>query len=311
MAEAAPEIELATVRGRRRPVGQPLSNAELMKLGPSDLASWFPPPPLRGEPLSNAELMKLGDADLMCEAKPIVDNIDQRHTMDHAGHVLEEWYADREDVTVGVDLGLYYLPRDERGAVAHDEGDQLAATRYAPFVVPDVMVAFGVRPGRHRSSYQTWNDGKVPDFVLEVVSKSTWRRDYVFKRDLYERLGIKEYFIYDGRDNPRRDRLTAYQLDSAGRYRHVRTALHEGLGVGIRSELLGLVVFVDEATELGWWDPVAKRVFPSHKEVVAALAESETALAESEAARERLEREAAALRAELSALRATDAGSAS
>lgn len=314
MAESAHEIDLATTNGRPRPRGQPLSNAELMKLGDDDLSPWFPPPPLRGKPLSNAELMKLGDADLKSEAKPIVDSVEQRDAMDHASNVLKAWAGDRQDVTVGVDLGLYYLPRDERGGVPSDEGDQLTTTRYAPFVVPDAMVAFGVPRRRRRGSFQTWKDGKVPDFVLEIASTNTWRRDYVWKRDLYERLGVKEYFIYDARDNPGRDRLTGYRMDATGRYRHVRLALHEDLGVGLRSELLGLVMYVDEATELQWWDPVRKRTFGYYvddlaelAESKAALAESQAALAEAQAARAKLEHETAALRSQLAAQQAADA----
>ena len=92
-------------------------------------------------------------------------------------------------MTVGVDLGLFYLPEDERGGVPIGGGWQDTPARYAPLVVPDVMVAFGVQRRRFGGSYQTWNMGKVPDFVLEVASTGTWRHDYGRKRDLYERLG--------------------------------------------------------------------------------------------------------------------------
>ena len=38
---------------------------------------------------------------------------------------------------------------------------------------------------------------KAPDFVLEVVSRSTWREDVGRKRQVYERLGVPEYWQYD------------------------------------------------------------------------------------------------------------------
>jgi Uma2 family endonuclease len=311
-APAPYKRDLSRTSGAPPPRGQPLSNAELMKLGDSDLRSWFPPPPLRGEPLSNAELMKLGDDDLMSERKPIVDSVEQRQTMERAGSMLRAWFTNREDVMVCVDLGLYYLPRDERGRLPCATGDQLTDTAYAPFVVPDVMVAFGVRRRRYGGSYQTWKEGKVPDFVLEVASTSTWKEDYSSKRDLYQRLGVVEYFVYDARERPRPERLVGHRLDAAGRYRKLHPTMHEGLGTGTRSELLGLVLFVDEAGELGLWDPVRKERRRHLEESEAALAESEAALAETEAAlaagREALRREREAreeLERELAALRAT------
>lgn len=37
----------------------------------------------------------------------------------------------------------------------------------------------------------------VPDFVAEILSRSTMRRDLTIKKDLYERNGVKEYWIID------------------------------------------------------------------------------------------------------------------
>ena len=270
MAEGAPET--ATASPPRRPVtvpetdepplaigngpppprGEPMSNAELMALDEDDLPGWIPPPPLTGAPMSNAELMALRDEDLPCEVKPIVDTVEQRRAMEYAGIVLRSHFADQEDVTVGVDLGLFYLPEDERGGVPIIGGRQDTPARYAPLVVPDVMVAFGVQRRRFGGSYQTWNMGKVPDFVLEVASTNTWKQDYARKRDLYERLGVREYFVYDAREG--HQALTAWRADAEGVYVEVPPAMHEGLGWGIRSELVGLVAFVDEAGEFGWWD---------------------------------------------------------
>ena len=153
--------------------------------------------PLRGRPMSNAELMALDVRLLKSEEKRPVDNREQRLAMEYTGSVPRERFG--EETTVEEDMGLYYLPRDERGDLPCEEGDQRTPTRYAPYVVPDVMVAFGVPSERFRLSYQTWRMGKVPDFVLEVVSESSWRRDYGSKRELYERLGVAEYFIFDGR----------------------------------------------------------------------------------------------------------------
>ena len=39
--------------------------------------------------------------------------------------------------------------------------------------------------------------GKPPDFVLEVASEGTGRRDYTVKRDIYAGYGVTEYWRFD------------------------------------------------------------------------------------------------------------------
>lgn len=261
--------------------GRPMTSAEIMALDASELPSAIPPPPLRGQPMSSVEIMKLRDEDLPCEA-PIVDSHEQQRTFRYAGNVLHAHFADREDVTVGVDLGMYYLPEDVRGGVLIGGGWQQTPAHYTPLVVPDVLVAFGVPRRRYGGSYQTWNAGKVPDFVMEVASTSTWREDYGRKRDLYERLGIQEYFIYDARDG--HQRLTAWRANAMGDYDEVLPAMHEGLGPGIRSELVGLVAFVEESGDFGWWDPIRRERQRDYEEERYARKQAERTLAESERA---------------------------
>ena len=45
--------------------------------------------------------------------------------------------------------------------------------------------------------FKIWQEGKVPHFVLETTSSSTRREDKVKKKELYEKLKIPEYFLYD------------------------------------------------------------------------------------------------------------------
>jgi Uma2 family endonuclease len=64
-------------------------------------------------------------------------------------------------------------------------------------VSPDVFVVFGVAKKR-RNTYLTWEEGRTPDFVLEVASPSSYTKDTIDKKDLYASvLGVKEYYIYD------------------------------------------------------------------------------------------------------------------
>lgn len=61
---------------------------------------------------------------------------------------------------------------------------------------PDILVAHGIEL-HGQSSYRIWAARKPPDLVLEIASESTWQNDAGDKRDLYARLGIREYWQYD------------------------------------------------------------------------------------------------------------------
>ncbi len=64
---------------------------------------------------------------------------------------------------------------------------------------PDMLVSFNAYPEvfRARNGYVIAEQGKPPDFVLEVASESTGRRDTVDKRITYAALGIPEYWRFD------------------------------------------------------------------------------------------------------------------
>ena len=52
----------------------------------------------------------------------------------------------------------------------------------------------------------------APDLVVEILSPSTRPRDEQLKRDLYERVGVAEYWLVD----PDGDFLTIYRRGAAG-----------------------------------------------------------------------------------------------
>ncbi len=64
---------------------------------------------------------------------------------------------------------------------------------------PDMLVSFNAYPEvfRARNGYVIAEQGKPPDFVLEVASESTGRRDTVDKRITYAALDIPEYWRFD------------------------------------------------------------------------------------------------------------------
>ena len=90
--------------------------------------------------------------------------------------------------------------RDDSSVLVSGNG-YVCATRsqlpHAPY--PDMVIAFGVDRAALTSNngYEIDRVGKPPDFVLEVASEHTGRRDYTTKRDDYARLGIPEYWRFD------------------------------------------------------------------------------------------------------------------
>ena len=85
------------------------------------------------------------------------------------------------------------LVEAERWIIAHPDADRSRARR------PDLLIAFGVDPEAYEASngYVISEQGKPPDFVMEIASESTARTDVVEKRVEYAGLGIPEYWRFD------------------------------------------------------------------------------------------------------------------
>ena len=82
-------------------------------------------------------------------------------------------------------------------------------------VSPDVLVTNSLAPG-DREHYLVWREGRAPDFVIEVTSKSTRREDLREKFELYpDVLRIREYFLYDPRREYLRPSLQGFRLEGA------------------------------------------------------------------------------------------------
>jgi Uma2 family endonuclease len=113
-----------------------------------------------------------------------VDNEDQNFLPNLLLFLLEYLWEDRNDWYFGVDMGVY-----------HTTG----VNPKIP-VVPDAFLSLGVerrKGGKSRRSYVTWEeDGIIPKLVIEMVSH-TPGGEYEEKLDIYTKLGVPYYVIYN------------------------------------------------------------------------------------------------------------------
>ena len=218
------------------------------------------------------------------DGKPLAENDAQLAAIVYGITVLRTRYAGRSDVYVSGDLLIYYEEGNPRVSVA-----------------PDVFVVFGVED-RMRMSYKVWEEGKGPDFVLEVASPGTWREDVGRKRDIYARLGVKEYWLYDPLGEHLEPVLQGNRLVD-GEYERQPLLKSVDGRLGLRSGTLGLELWA-EGGKMRFRDPETGLDLLGHHEEHD-RAEREAAARRS--AEVRAEREAAARRQEVAARRAAEA----
>ena len=186
--------------------------------------------------------------------------------------VLVAHHIDRPDACVGCNNFVYY-----------EEGNTEAV------VVPDVFVVFGVPKRTDRRVFKVWEEGAVPDFVLEVTSKKTRRNDEREKRDLYERLGVPEYWQFDPTGDYLDPILKGRALGADGKYRELELEERDG-GLCRFSEVLGLDLRLEEG-RLRFFDPKRGEYLLTPVEQHEALEERDRALEAAEARIRELERQ--------------------
>ena len=150
---------------------------------------------------------------------------------------------------------------------------------------PDLLIAFDVDPALNeaRHGYLIPEQGKPPDFVLEVASPSTGRRDETVKRDDYARMGVLEYWRFDpsgGRFH--RAHLGGDRLVD-GEYQPITISRTDDEHFWGHSEALNLDLCWERG-ELRWFDPVAGVYLPTFSDERAArvVAEAERDAAEAQ-----------------------------
>ena len=185
---------------------------------------------------------------------------------------LKAYFAQMPDVYVSGDILTYYTEDNPRDVVA-----------------PDVLVSFGIGQKR-RHTYKVWEEGKVPDFVMEFSSKTTYQKDLTEKMSLYAALGIPNYLLYDAEALYLPSPLMGFQL-----VKGVYVPIPPGVDGGVHSDVLGLDFHIRDR-RLAVYDPVAEQWLQVPAEQYAAraeVAEARAEVAEARAAQETIARQKA------------------
>ena len=185
--------------------------------------------------------------------------------------ILEDHFSSRPDVFVGGEGYLCYSPSD----IPH-----------AP--KPDCMVATGLEIPTveitESNGYAISEIGKPPDFVLEVASKSTGRRDYVEKRDIYAGYAVQEYWRFDHTGGRYHNAALAGDRLVDGRYVPIEVTGGDGDVIRGYSAALDLELHWYDGS-LRFWDPHAGEYLP---ELTEAKAQRDIAIAQRDAAVEQV-----------------------
>ena len=137
---------------------------------------------------------------------------------------------------------------------------------------PDLLIAFNVNPAANkaRKGYLIPEQGKPPDFVMEVASESGKERDEVAKRNDYARMGVPEYWRFDETGGQYHSVPLAGDRLINGQYQPI--PIHEtadGRHWG-HSESLNLDLCWENG-QLRWYDPANQRYLPDFDDQTTAL----------------------------------------
>ena len=220
------------------------------------------------------------------DPEPVEDGMQQAKPLIRVAYLLYEYFADRPDVYIGGGGFVMYNEEDGNERIA-----------------PDCYIAFDVDVAHieEMANFWVWRVGKVPDFALEMASRSTAANDLGRKRDLYESLEIAEYWRLDPTGGELYGQPITGERLINGFYEPYEIQIREDGSVRSDSELLGLRFYWDADDGFDILDPetdmtinqaVVERNARLASDALADVAEmrANTAEAESRALREELER---------------------
>ena len=210
------------------------------------------------------------------DGKPMAVSDRHRYWLIWILQALETYFAADPGVYVSGDIMMYYVEGQPQRSIS-----------------PDVLVCFGIGQ-KFRRTYKVWEEGKVPEFVMEFSSKGTYRNDLGRKRERYAALGMQNYFLYDTEGLYLPTPLMGFELIN-GEY----VAIPSAADGSVHSPVLGLDFHL-KGEGLGLYDPIAAQWVQTPAAAAEARAEQATARAE------QAEAEAAQLREQLARLLSRD-----
>ena len=171
-----------------------------------------------------------------------------------------------------------YDHHPERGAHREDREAAPGSAR------PRLLVAFGVDHAGviGRRGYSIEEQGKPPDFVLEVASVTTGQNDYTQKRDDYAAFRVPEYWRFDPSGGEYHDAPLAgdHLVDAV--YQPIEVVQFGESSYRGHSAVLGLDLCWEDG-HLRWYDPASGRYLLTYdEEAEGRLAEAERRLAAGE-----------------------------
>ena len=179
-------------------------------------------------------------------------------------------------------LAMHFGNRDttlvvaDKWLVASPDSNRARARR------PDLLIAFNVSPENYRASngYIVSEQGKPPDFVMEVASASTADVDTGIKREDYAALGIPEYWRFDETGEHHHTRLAGDILEGDS-YRPLSLdEVAPGVLQGY-SPVLNLFIRWDNG-RLVWVDPATERPILTYEDQESRAEEAEARVRELE-----------------------------
>ncbi|MEK8021432.1 MAG: Uma2 family endonuclease [Candidatus Parabeggiatoa sp.] len=193
------------------------------------------------------------------DGQPMADSDAQRKPLTYLIEALDYHFHKQSQVYVSGDLLIYYEKGNPKASVA-----------------PDVFVVFCV-PKHPRKTYKTWIEGKAPDVVIEIASHRTFYKDEKVKPQLYQRLGVQEYFQFDPTGEFMQPVLCGRYLDQNSQYQQMNVEQLKEDRLMLNSRVLGLEFHV-EKDELRVFDPKSKAYLLTYSEAVEACQLAEATL---------------------------------
>ena len=203
------------------------------------------------------------------DGTPVAETFDHLYALFVTLEVLRQYLKGQQATVLGNQF-LYYAENYPRLRVA-----------------PDVMVIFGVEPGG-RDRFKTWEEGASPAVVFEMTSAGTRTKDEAEKYELYEKLGVLEYWQFDPKGEWISDYLRGYRLID-GRYQPITDSISQVLQLTLAVEDKLIAFYVQSTGEkLLIPDEMSARLARAEQEAEQAQKKSEKAQQENAVLKQRL-----------------------